>query len=189
MSGKAIMPITKRRVMNLRIILTVLLFTGFIWSGCDKAKELLDVEFDADFKVNLPVKLNGTRSLDGAFIVEETVNPLADEEIEKYIDNIKSWNVTELSGTFLQVDPDFELTNGLVKISSSSKEAIWNLDDQLITEGSEIILGNENGQWNTVNQILNDKQEFTILFSGNNSQEEDFVLQLLIETRVTANPL
>lgn len=175
--------------MNLKVILSILLFTGFVWSGCNKAKELFDVEFDADFKVNLPVKIDGTRSLDGEFLVEETVDPLADEEIEKYIDNIKSWNVTQLSGTFLQVNPDFELTNGLVKISSSSEEAIWNLNDQMISEGTEIVLGNEDGQWNTVNQILDEKQEFTILFSGNNSMEEDFVLQLVIETRVTANPL
>jgi len=189
MSGNVRMHFIKNEIMNLRTVLISLLLTGLVWSGCNKAKELFDVEFDADFKVNLPVNLIGTRSIDGAFMVEETVNPLADEEIEKYIDNIKAWNVTQLSGSFLQVNPDFELTNGLVKISSPGQEAIWNLDNQIITEGTEIILGNENGQWNTVNQILNEKQEFTVLFSGNNSLEEDFVLQLFIETRVTANPL
>ena len=175
--------------MNWKIILSVLLITGLAWSGCNKAKELLDVEFDADFKVNLPVYLTGARALDGAFLVEKTVDPLADEEVEKYIDNIKGWNVTEFSGVFLHVNPDFELTNGLVKISSASKQASWNLDDQTITEGTEISLGNENGQWQTINEIFGQKEEFTAHFSGNNSLEEDFTLQLIIKTRVTANPL
>lgn len=175
--------------MNWKIILSVLLITGVAWSGCNKAKELLDVEFETNFKVNLPVSLTGSRSLDGVFLVEKTVDPLSDEEVEKYIDNIKAWNVTEFTGIFLHVNPDFVLTNGLVKMSSVDKEVIWNLEDQTITEGSVINLGNENGQWQTVNDILGQKKEFTVHFSGNNSLEEDFTLQLIIKTRVTANPL
>lgn len=173
--------------MNWRIILSLLVITATVWSGCNKAKELLDVEFDADFTVDLPVTT--TRSVEGSFNVEETVDPLSDDDVAKYIDNIKSWNITNLSGLFLQVNPDFDLSNAQVMVSSGDKEAIWNLADQNITEGTSITLSNENGQWETVNEILGMKQEFTVSFSGDSSLDDDFVLQLTIFTRVTANPL
>lgn len=174
--------------MNWRIILSVLVITATVWSGCNKAKELLDVEFDADFTVDLPVS-HSTRSAEASFLVEETVDPLADENVEKYIDNIKSWNITDLTGVFLQVNPDFDLTNGQVSVTSDDKSAVWNLANQTITEGSQISLGNEDGQWATVNEILGQKQVLTVRFSGDSSLDEDFTLRLTMYTQVTANPL
>lgn len=174
--------------MNWRIILSALVISATVWSGCNKAKELLDVEFDADFTVDLPVT-QSSRSAEATFLVEETVDPLANETVEQYIDNIKSWNITDLTGIFLQVNPDFDLTNGMVSVSSGDKSAVWNLATQTITEGSQITLGNDDGQWDTVNEILGQKQVFNVRFSGDSSLDDDFTLRLTIFTRVTANPL
>lgn len=175
--------------MNWRITLSVFVVAATLLSGCNKAKELLDVKFNTEFSVDLPVNVSGGRSIDGSFFVEETIDPLADEEVEKYIDNIKSFEITEIKGIFHQVDPDFDLSGGLVKVSSDSKEASWSLPVQEITNGSVVTLDDQNGQWQTTNDILGEKQPFTVHFSGTTSGEEDFVLQVIIKTKITANPL
>lgn len=175
--------------INLKILLSVIVVLALSIAGCNKVKELLDIKFDVDFKVDMSVEAGDSGCEGGAFSVEKTIDPLADDDVKKYIDNIKGWEVTQLSLLFKQVSPDFYLSEGLVKLSHQETEVIWNLDDQQIKENTEIFLANDNGQWQKVNEIMNKKEAFKVFFSGKADPGSDFVLQLVINSKITANPL
>jgi hypothetical protein len=173
----------------LKTSVTFFLAYALITVGCNKVKELLDIKFDADFTINLPVNADDSGLGFGYFNVEETVDPLSDEEVQKYIDNIKSWEIIDLKIKFNQVNPDFDMTEGIVKIYLDEKEVSWLLEDQQIIVGSEFALGNEDNQWSMVNEIINQKKPFKIKLTGKATPASNFNLQLIVNSKITANPL
>lgn len=174
---------------NIKIFLSIFVAVTILIAGCNKVKQLLDVKFDANFIVNLAVEAEDYGLDGGFFSIEKVVDPLADEEVKKYIDNIKGLEVTGLSMIFKQVNPGFNLSEGIAKMSLDNWEVTWNLKDQLVTDGTEVALGNENGQWNMVNDIMNQKKEFLIIVSGKSEPASSFVIQIDIKTKITANAL
>ena len=175
--------------MNLKILVSVIAIVALSIASCNKVKALLDIKFDVDVKVDMTVKADESGLEGGAFVVDKTIDPLADEEVKKYIDNIKGWEVLQLSILFKQVNPDFYLSEGLVKLSSAQKEVEWNLKDQQIKKDTKIDLSNDSGQWFIVNEIMNEKKPFNVHFSGIADPGSNFVLELIIKTKITANPL
>lgn len=172
-----------------RTTYVLLLLIAITIAGCNKVKEILDIKFDADFTVDLSVESSNTGLDKSTFNVEKTVDPLEDETVQQYIDNIKGWEVLQLDIKFNQVYPDFYLSDGIVKIAGNGREVSWNLNDQDIIDGKVIALGNENGEWNMLNEIMNQKEPFIVYFSGNAEPASSFVLQFIIKTKITANPL
>ncbi|PLX05794.1 MAG: hypothetical protein C0598_13810, partial [Marinilabiliales bacterium] len=80
--------------------------------------------------------------------------------------------------------------NMVVSVVSGTKTASWTFTNEQMIQGSTLILTNDNGQWDTVNSILNDLTEFTATVTGETSEDDvQFTYQLEIKVRVTANPL
>lgn len=173
----------------LKIFLAAIFTASVVFAGCNKVKSLLDINFDADFKVDMSVDAVDSGLGYGEFNIKETVDPLDDEEVQKYIDNIKGWEVTDLTIKFKQVDPDFDLSEGQAKMYNDNKTVEWNLTDQKVYSDLEISLGNENNQWAGVNELINQKKPFTINLTGKTTPGSKFKVQLIFNSKITANPL
>ena len=79
------------------------------------------------------------------------------------------------------------VTTAYLLIKNFQYQAQWDFENELLTTGKIITLGNENGQWDTVSDILKDGQEFTILITGEaDFSGVTFTIKVDIETKVTA---
>ena len=79
------------------------------------------------------------------------------------------------------------VTTAYLLIKNFQYQAQWDFLNELLTTGKTITLGNENGQWDTVADILKDGQEFTVLITGEaDFSGVTFTIKVDIETKVTA---
>ncbi len=176
--------------MKIKIALLSLLISVIGFSGCEKAKDITDVKFDANYSADLNINVTPGRSINGTFSESVTIDPASNEQVEQYLDLIKSWEVQGVSGEFIETSNDFMLLNLTFTIASEDKSAEWNFSDIAVTTGTSLTLDNSEGQWDTVNQILAEKQSFTVAVNGETEQDDvQFTLRITIETEVTANPL
>ncbi len=176
--------------MKIKIALLAILIGAIGFTGCEKVKDIADVKFNANYTTDLNINVTPGRDINGTFSESATINPTSDEQVEQYLDLIKSWEVTGLTGEFLNTSQDFTLVNTEFTISSEDKSAVWQFSDIAVTDGTALTLDNANGQWDTVNQILAEKQTFTVTFSGETDTDEvSFTMRITIQTEVTANPL
>lgn len=173
----------------LQTALSVIFTVSIVFTGCNKVKGLLDINFDANFSVDMSVDALDSGTGFGVFDVEETLDPLADEEVQKYIDNIKDWAVTDLKIKFSQVNPEFDLSECIASMFLDEKTVTWYIADQHVINGDEVNLGNEENQWSMVNEIIKQKKPFTITLSGKTTPASQFKVQLIFNSKITANPL
>jgi hypothetical protein len=180
----------QKNIMKIKIALLSLLISVIGFSGCEKAKDITDVKFDANYSADLNINVTPGRSINGTFSESVTIDPASNEQVEQYLDLIKSWEVQGVSGEFIETSNDFMLLNLTFTIASEDKSAEWNFSDIAVTTGTSLTLDNSEGQWDTVNQILAEKQSFTVAVNGETEQDDvQFTLRITIETEVTANPL
>jgi hypothetical protein len=180
--------------MKIKTILFALMSVVLLVGGCKTVEELNEITFDADFNadLNCDVPAGSLKSgINGAFSVTATIDPLADPNVEKYIDHIKSWNVVGVSGEIISVSKSgVNLLNAEVKVFSSNHAAIWNVPGFPLVVGQKVTLGNENGQWDEINAILGEKNVFTVSGSGTTDDDDfSFTLRIIIKTKVTANAI
>lgn len=172
--------------MKLRGI--IILLSVIFLASC--SEDLLDVKFDADYKTDLEVKTDNEKAGKGTFSVLDTIDPSSDEEVKKYYEEIKDWNIKSLKGTFKNVSEDFVLTEGVLKIKAKDFEAKWTLENVTGKNAEKVVLENLNGQFEQINKILKDKIPFVIDFSGTTNKDNiEYELEMLMKTEVTANPL
>ena len=180
--------------MKTRNLLFALIAVSLVIVGCNQAKDLADVTFDAEFKadLNCDVPPGSFKSgIDGAFSATETIDPLADPTVEKYIDKIKSWETTSVTGEILSVSKEgVNLLGAELEVFSANHSANWQIPNTPLAVGQTITLDNDNGQWDTIDTILGEKDVFTISVNGSTDQDDvTFVIRIIVKTRVTANPL
>ncbi|PLX10759.1 MAG: hypothetical protein C0598_09765, partial [Marinilabiliales bacterium] len=79
-----------------------------IVASCNTVKDALDVTFDTSFKTpfNINVPAGTKAGVDGTFSESATIDPLADPDVAQYADNIKSFNVIEITGTITAINKD-----------------------------------------------------------------------------------
>ncbi|NOX87064.1 MAG: hypothetical protein GXO86_14075 [Chlorobi bacterium] len=174
---------------SLRFLLGGILFTAFIFSGCNKAKEALDVTFNANYKTNLNVDVPAVaRSV--TFSESETIDPASDPEVSKYWDKIKKFEVQEITGSIISISKNVTLVSATLSVFNETKNAQWTFTNVPLAVGTTLTLDNSNGQWDTVAQILQDKKVFTVSVNGEVSEGDvSFTILVTIKTKVTANPL
>jgi hypothetical protein len=177
--------------MKIKTVLFALLVVVFVIGGCKTVDDLNEITFDANFKADLVCDvLPGSLKSDinGTYSASETIDPLADPNVEEHIDNIKSWNVVGVTAEIVSVSkPGVNLLNAEIKVFSSNHSAIWNIPGLPLTVGQNATLGNENGQWDEINAILAEKNVFTV--SGTGTTDDDdftFTVRVSIKTKVTA---
>ncbi|MBN2638348.1 MAG: hypothetical protein JXR65_04605 [Bacteroidales bacterium] len=179
------------------LLVSLLVVTGMAFSGCDKIKSLADVKFNADIPANFDVNLNPIGGIESgksasiSFDQSLTVDPTSNADIEKYLNNIKDWQINEITGTYSNVDAPITLDTLKLQVYSDTKNATWLFTNVTIDNAGSLTLNNTNGQWATVNSILDDKTSFTARISGSTTSTTggtQFSLDVVIKTTITANP-
>ncbi len=176
--------------MKFKTTLTALLIATIGFTGCNKVKNATDVRFDANYTTDLNVNVSPGRDINGSFDESATIDPTSNANVKQYLNVIKSWDIVGISGDMMSVSQDFILQNATVSVSSSDKSARWEFSNISVTTGTTLTLDNSNGQWDTINQILAEKQTFTVNFSGQTDHDNvQFTLRVTLQSKVVANPL
>jgi len=151
---------------------------------------LLDVKFDANFKSDLNIDVpTGTKS--ATFSAEATIDPQSNTDFAEYGSKIKEIEIKEAKATILAINKTVVMENAEISVTSGSMTpAKWNYSNETLAVGTVLTLGNESGQWDNVQAILNAQNAFTTAINGTISEDDvQFTLQIEIKTSVTANPL
>lgn len=180
--------------MKTKNLLFALLAIALIISSCNQVDDLTDVSFNTEFKADLDCEVipDTLRSgINGTFSAAATIDPLADSTVEKYIDKIKSWEIINLKGEILSVSKEgANLLSANIGVSNANHSTAWQIGNTPLVVGQQITLDNANGQWDSVNQILAEKQIFTVVATGTTDEDDmSFVIRVTIKSKVTANPL
>ncbi|MBE0663623.1 MAG: hypothetical protein IH597_14300 [Bacteroidales bacterium] len=176
----------KKLIKPLFLIIAALM----IYSGCDK----LDVDFDANFKTNLNVIVpaDGLKNLTGyPFSESEFIDPMDDSDFAKYADKIKEIKVKELTAEVTSINKPVSLVSCDFSVSSSGYvPENWSFENEDIFVGKVFTLANTNGQWDNVQTILDNKEQFTVSMAGETDQDDvQFTIEVIIKSEITANPL
>ena len=152
-------------------------------------KDALDITFDANYKVDLPVEVTGAKA-EYDFAVSDTIDLSADTEVAKYLDRIKNWELSGLESKFTELTEDFKLITAKLTVESGDFMAEWDFNNVDITEAYNMILQNTNGQFDEINKILASKKSFIVNFTGKTDKKDiAYKLGVLVKTKVTASPL
>ncbi len=181
--------------MKTKILFAAILISGLLFStGCEKIKSLLDIKFDADYTVNLnmtvPPASVTNKAVLSSFSGTATIDPTDNSDVSKYLNLIKSWTVTGLTGTFKNVSKETVLQTGTFSFSSDPGTATWTFTNLQIKNGETFTLDNNNGQWDVLDKILSAKKPFTVTFAGTTDKDDfTFTLSIELNSSVVANPL
>jgi hypothetical protein len=174
---------------NFKTLFFGLLFTGIIFSGCNKIEEATEVTFEAKFEADLNVVVPPA-SRNVSFETADTIDPASDPEVEKYLDKIKKFEVQTLIAEVTSISKNVTLVTADLSVFNTNHSAVWHMENLPLTLGATIPLGNEDGQWNTVNQIFDEKTEFTVKLEGETDEGDvTFTVKVTFVTKVTAKTL
>lgn len=174
---------------NLKYLLAGVFLTGLLFSSCNKAKEALDVKFDATYDADINVDISpALRNV--AFSESTTIDPASDPNVSRYFDKIKKFEIQEITGEITNISKEVTLVTGTLSIYNENRNASWTLNNVPLTTGTVLTLDDSGGGWDTVSQILKDKQVFTVRIEGEVSEGDvSFTINIKIKTKVTASPL
>jgi hypothetical protein len=180
-----------------KIIIGVVMLTGIIsLASCDKIESLADVHFDTNLVADLNVAISGESKKSTAtesyyFNESVSVDPRQDPDIDKYFDKLKGYKVNKVTGTIKSVNGGpVTILNGNLTIMSGDISATWEVKDFVVKQGATLTLGNENGQWDDLQKVLDEKKAFTVTVEGATDKGGVvFLLSVDIDVTVTANPL
>ena len=177
-----------------KIALLVMLTAGL--SSCEKIKSIFDVEFETTLSGDLDIDIQesarkSTNSYE--FQTWSDVDPLDDDEIAEYIDNIKDFAVDRVVAEVIFVNKGSVLfeSGTTFSISDNTGTVSWTLgSDWEIVEGTEITLEDVGGVYKAVADILNKKGAFQVGAEGVCSETGvSITIRIGIDTKVTASPL
>ncbi|MCD6200828.1 MAG: hypothetical protein J7K46_03370 [Bacteroidales bacterium] len=178
------------------MILMGTLLLGVTLSSCEKIKSLADVKFNSELGTDLNVTIgSGTEKsvqVEGyTFSESADVSLHDDQDIDKYFDKLKGFDVQEVTGTVKSViRGPVTISNGKLSIGSGSSVATWLIKNFQVETNATLTLDNNGGQWDIVNGILNDKKDFTVTVEGKTDKDNvSFTLHVVVKVKVTANPL
>ncbi|NTV82912.1 MAG: hypothetical protein HGA23_01250 [Bacteroidales bacterium] len=172
------------------LVILSLMVTSIFLTSCDKVKDLNTVDFDATFSGDLDCATAGVKSnlLVPTFGGSVVIEPTSDPNVNIYLNKIKEYEIESIKATITSMSQEnVTVTTAYLLIKNFQYQAQWDFQNELLTTGKIITLGNENGQWDTVSDILKDGQEFTILITGEaDFSGVTFTIKVDIETKVTA---
>jgi hypothetical protein len=176
-----------------KISLLIMLTAGL--SSCEKIKSIFDVDFDTTLSGNLDIDIQDALKSTNSYTFKKTatVNPLDDEDIAEYIDNIKEFAVNEVIVEVLYVSAgNVVFKKGTTfSVFDNNSKVTWTLgSDWDVTEGTQLTLEDVGDVYKAVVDILDKKGSFSVGAEGESSETGVFVtLKIGIDTKVTANPL
>lgn len=173
-------------------ILMFVVATAFILNSCDTVKDLNTVNFDATFSGNIDcVTAGGGKSTlnNPVFSGSVEIVPTDDPNVNIYLTNIQKYDIESIKITILSMSQEnVTIISADLTVHNFQHDADWAFQNELLTTGKTITLGNENGQWDTVSSILKDGQEFSVILTGEaDFSAVTFTVKIEIETKVEAN--
>ena len=168
----------------------IVLFAVMALVSCDKVNDLNTINFDADFSGDLDCSTVGTSArMAPSFGGSVEIVPTEDPNVNIYLNNIQKYDIQSVKATITSMSQEnVTVTTAYLLIKNFQYQAQWDWQNELLTTGKTITLGNEDGQWDTVSDILKDGQEFTILITGDaDFSGVTFTIKVDIETKVEAN--
>lgn len=175
-------------------LLLLSLTSLMIYTGCEKTKSLLDVTFDADFDTILDVIVEpagGEKVSSGVFYASAEIDPMSNDDFAEYAEKIKDIGVKSIIAEVTSISMPAVLLSADLTISSDNVDpASWAFANEDLHQGKTFTLGNENGQWDRVQTMLNNQNLITVVMEGSTDEENlEFTLEVTIGTEVVANPL
>lgn len=143
---------------NLKYLLLGIFLSGVVFSGCQKAKEVFDVEFNASYDADFTIVVApGTRNT--SFYESVLIDPISDPDVKKYANKLKKFEVTELKARIINLSKEVNLISCYISVYLDDRSANWNFDNLSFTDGSGIIPDYSGGQWNGAFAIMMDKKK------------------------------
>lgn len=179
-------------------ILSTVAFVSLIFVGCEKIENATDVEFESTFTTSLDcVVPAGSREINGNFSSSSVIDLTSDPDVNKYLDNIKSFDILSVKGTITAVSKDAMLTTTTIKIiipivgvqKSDTISLIFTNPMEIHPTVITILEGNE------PEKVIEDglpEGDYTIGVSTTGTTNEDdvtFKMEVAIKTKFVANPL
>jgi hypothetical protein len=176
--------------MKKLFIVLIISVTSIFLTSCDKVNELNTINFEANFAGDLDCSTVGTSArVVPSFGGSVEIVPTEDPNVNIYLNNIKKYEIESIKATITSMSQEnVTVITSYLLIKNFQHEAQWDWQNELLTTGKTITLDNQNGQWDTVSDILKDGQEFTILITGEaDFSGVTFTIKVEIETKVEAN--
>ncbi len=166
------------------IYLFVFLIVGVMSAtSCSK----LETEFEASYDADLEVYT--ARDMDGAFSAYATINPDDNSDFRKNKDKIKNIDIISVSGKVIETNKSF-LLSAILSVYSDKNSTGWTVSGLPVSVGTVLTLGNEDGQWDIIKQIANEKKTYHVSLIGNTSEDDiSLTVRVTIKYRVTAKAI
>ena len=179
----------------LKIVLLIMLTAGL--SSCQKIKSLFDVEFETTLTGDLNIDIPESAKKSTNFVKFEDsalLNPLSDDDIAEYSENITNFDVTKVLGEVTYVNKsNIVFKSGTsFYITDGTSTVTWIIDsDWSIVERTQLTLGDIGSEiYKEIGEILGKLEQFTVGIDGECSESGVSVdIDFIIEVTVAANPL
>ena len=170
-------------------ILTLTTFTS-----CDKIKSVADVKFDAEVSADMETT-SASETLKGSsyfFEGSATIDPTSDNDINKYYDLIKDWEIKKIVVSVQSIDEPTLLENAeLFLVDNDEQQNLYSatLSNVELQEGTKILEVSD-ADWTEIVNALNAKHKILASLSGSVDKPSiNIVFRITIFVKVTANPL
>jgi len=171
----------------------VALFLTISLGSCDKVKELADVDFDANLStpnMTITPPLGKVETSGYPFLVTNKINPLSNSDIKKYLNKIKKWDIKMIEVEIIKVSDENTFLKAGTKLEMKGTK---NTASMTLTKDTKIYEGYTfkvpENVYNSVEKILNEKEEFEVNFEGGLNNNATVVMKVNIDVTITANPL
>ena len=177
-----------------KITFLVVLVAGL--TSCEKIKSIFDVEFDTTLSGDVEIDIMDPvvkSTQDYQFESFKNIDPLEDEDIDEYLDNIKEFVVDGVTAEVAWVSKEGVIFKAGTKfiIADNNSEVSWTLsNDWELFEGTVLDLEDGGEVYKAIADILDKKATFKVGVSGTSTETDVFItIRIGIDTKVTANPL
>ncbi|MBU1009369.1 MAG: hypothetical protein KKD74_04440 [Bacteroidetes bacterium] len=182
-------------------ILVLLLVVGLTTLGC---KKLLDVDFTAEFKADMPMTIAADAVSDSTsadrntnadwypFSGYKTIDPADNSDYNKYSDKIKSVTVNSITVTITNLNKSFILADVHIHVldADNENEASWRFPNVSVSEGTVLTLEDADGKFAVVKAMFEAGHEVDVVVHGKTSENGlTFTITTVFGTKIVANPL
>jgi hypothetical protein len=176
------------------ILISLMIASFFAIISCEEVESLLDVKFNAAFKASMDVVVQPETLksvMVGTFYAADTIDPMSNSDYAKYVEKIKDITVEEATIEITSISEPATLLNATLTVSSEGfTPASWTFTDLALEVGTTVELDNSNGQWDSIQIMLDSQQLIVVVFEGTAEPDDfQFTIQVTIGTEIIANPL
>ena len=180
-------------------VISGLVIIAVLFMACEELKSADDItfnaKFSADLNANAPTAEQYKLSIeDTTFVIsseDEVIDPRSNSDFKRYADKIRNVGVESVDGKILSINPDtVTLVTANIGVVTDDASTGWSFDNETIYKNKELTFDNSGGQWDIINDMLENMEEFTVSLDGEVDNENVvFELRITINTKVTADAL